>query len=66
MDKEYRGLLRKQNIKTFVNVIGLAVAIVLIVLGSRRMEKEIESKYDFYVRELENAKGKDINEVVGA
>ena len=66
MDKEYRGLLRKQNIKTFINVIGLAVAIVLIVLGSRRMEKEIESKYDFYVRELENAKGKDINEVVGA
>ena len=65
MDKDYRALLRKQNIKTFLNVAGIALAIVLVVLGSRRMKKEVESKYDFYIHELENAKGKDINEIIG-
>ena len=66
MDKDYRALIRKQNIKTFLNVAAIACSIVLVVLGSRRMERDIENKYDSYIKKLENADGKDISDVVDA
>ena len=59
MDKEYRRLISKQHIKTFLYCLVLAAGIVLIVWGSRRMDKEREDKYESYVAEMLSASEKE-------
>ena len=61
MDGSYRSLLFKQRLKTFIYFVILVSSVVLIVLGSRKMTKEKEEKYDGYIEQLKDARKSELS-----
>ncbi|MCR5726554.1 MAG: protein kinase [Lachnospiraceae bacterium] len=55
MDASYRALIRKQHVKLFMYCLSIAIAVILIVLGSRKLETEKEEKYDRLLSELQSS-----------
>ena len=54
LDKSYRSLLRRQHLKIFICCGIIAISIILVVLGKRRIDDEFEERYDEYVITLKN------------
>jgi len=55
MDKSYRSLLRRQHLKTFISCAVIALSVILIMLGKRRMDTELEESYEEYITLLSNS-----------
>ncbi len=58
MSAKYRTLIWKQRLKIFVYTVLLAMSVVLVVLGQRRMNREFDEKYEVYVTELKDVVNK--------
>ena len=55
MDSAYRHLIRKQHLKIFLYCLTVAVAVILIVLGSQKLEDEKEERYEKAISYLETS-----------